>query len=1314
MSIDELTGRVTGHVEAYRRTGDPEAILDEQADRDAAALWRTVRGFDPDTASEALDARYTAASTALGRLCYWRHRARPGERGRGDLARALLCLEAVSDDAPLVPSDLRPVIGRFTDPRAQEELALALTPWAAARPHREDPDGAAPGPAAPDPAALDAAVLEASILLMTHAAAAAPRRSTVRGARLAHLCLVHRRRHEQGGSEADLELAVTAGEESVAIAAEAAAGPAGEPAAAEAEAWIRLAAAYECRHRLHGDIADLRRAVDLRERALARTGPRPLLLSELAALHRQSYERTGAAPHAERAAVLAEEAAALSGGGTDPAVLSGLSTVLLRQYERSGTRSDLWRAAELALRAVETGSADHPERGAHLADAAAVLLRRHERSRSVADLDRAVMFGEQALAALPDEDPRRRAALGALAAALHRRYAGAGAEADLDRAATLAGWALAATPPGHPDRSRAAMELAAVHLTRFLRSGVLADVARAVELGEQALADPAAPPAPWLSLLGEVHRQRHRASGAVADLDRAVGLGEQAVAATTADDVMLAERQARLAAAFWRRHGATAHRSDLDRAVELGRLAVAGSPDDHVDLPDRLSVLAAAHLDRHRLDAAPAAPDAEPPGRAPASAAPHAVRAAPGSPPVASGLSPVSPVASTSGQVPLPANPYAPPAAEASPSAAPGPQPAHSVTGSADLGPSPSGPVAVASGQASASADLYAPPAPPGQPSVRSGPVTAGQASASADAAPPPVGRVAATAGEAPAEADLDAAVALGERALALAPEGHPGRSRWVAGLCAAHLARIGAGGCAPDPARLRALAREVTGARTAAPADRLAAHHAAGVLAHAAGRHRLAVALLDAATALLPSVAPREAGWADQQLRLGAHDGLVTAAVAAHCAAGDPAGAVETAELGRGVLLASQAGTRADLAELARRDPRLADRFRWTCERLNTPDFPSEERRRWWAEYDALLAGIRARPGLSGFLAPPRMADLRAAAAGGCAVLVNAGPNRGDAVLVRPDGAPVAVPLPGLRPADVADRVAELLAAVDGGGSLAGRLRRRRVLPEVLGWLWDSVVAPVAEALDAAGHGPHRVWWVPTGLIGLLPLHAAGHPGRPGALDTLVSSYAPSLRALREARERPPAGSRRNLTVALHHTPELPDLPGAAREAGLLEGPVLVDGQATADGVLAALRQATWAHFACHGVVDPVSQADSGLRVHDRLLRLSEIGALRLAEAELAYLSACSTANHGLGSPDEVLHLASAFQAAGFRHVVASLWPLADTVAVEASRAFHHELSGAAVATPAARVLRRVTLRLRTEHPDRPDLWAPLVHSGP
>ncbi|MEU0884328.1 CHAT domain-containing protein [Lentzea sp. NPDC005914] len=556
-----------------------------------------------------------------------------------------------------------------------------------------------------------------------------------------------------------------------------------------------------------------------------------------------------------------------------------------------------------------------------------------------------------------------------------------------------------------------------------------------------------------------------------------------------------------------------------------------------------------------------------------------------------------------------------------------------------------------------------------------------------------------------PVDALLSTAVAASRRAWELVRDDpqHPRRIRRAGELARCLLAAADSG--APVPAdTVRALADEVFVAPPASPHDQVAAQHAVGELLLAIGEPDLAVPVLDAAIRLLPSLPPREADWVDRQHRLGTQSGLVQAVVTAHCAAADPAGAVTVAELGRGVLLAAEAGIRVDLAQLRSARSQLADRFEWVCERLNTPDFPASERKRWWRNYDELLAEIRDLPGFSDFLAEPSERSLRPEA--GTAVLVSAHRRGGHAVLVHPDAEPVVVDLPDL--VGVETRVAALLNVVQDN-SLAKQMRRRPVLFDTLAWLWDAVVGPVVSELPSA-----RVWWVPTGVLGLLPLHAAGHQGQPGALDLVVSSYAPSLRVLRAARSRPPVRERRQLVVAMLHTEGGHDLITAAREAESLRGTTLVNAAATGDAVVAAMDEATWVHFACHAITDPVSPAAGGLVLHDRTVLLPEIGGLQLPDAELAYLSACSTADHGTRHADEVLHLASAFHLAGFRHVIATLWPLHDTTGSTAARAFYDRLSDSPTAIDAATTLHHVTRELRDTDPQRPDRWAALIHSGP
>ncbi|WP_242910745.1 CHAT domain-containing protein [Actinomadura terrae] len=980
---------------------------------------------------------------------------------------------------------------------------------------------------------------------------------------------------------------------------------------------------------------------------------RPADVSRQAALClalRRRHERDGSRADLERAVAAGESAAA---GRATAGPESDAWTSLASAYLcRFRLRGELddLRRSIRLFERVPDPDAEPPV----LADLGAAYRLLFEHSGDPEHLDAAVRRSERALAAAGDH--ARPAWRSELSTALLRRHERTGSRADLDRAADLAEQVVATAPSDDPDRGVYLASAADAVLLRHRRGGDPRHLDRAVALADEALETlPEDDPRRTDVLRGfadALHR-RSIATGSLDDLDRAATSAAWARAALPDGHPARGATTARLAAVHLTRYTRTGVLADLDRAVELGEESLTAPGN----APERRSMLGEAYRLRYGVGASDA--DLQ-------WAIHHGQQA----------------VDATA------QDDFALPGRLARLAAAHWTR--HRSTGD----PTDLDRAIALGGEAvdltpADDADL------PGR---------------LADLAAAHLARLRATG----SPADLAAAVDRAERAWLGLPPGHPDRPRAAAGLCRAYQARVDGGGASPSAARLRDLAGMGDDQETASPADRVAARHAAGLLAQAGGADRLAVELLDAAAALLPSVAPREAGWSDQQHRIGEHAGLVAAGVATHCACGDPAGAIEFAELGRGVLLAAQAGTRVGVADLRDRDPRLADRFQWVCERLGTPGFGAAERRRWWDDHDSLLRRIRALPGLARFLAAPRLDDLRAAPAGGTAVLLNAGRDRGDAVLVRPEGPPVHVPLPELREGVVADQVTALLAALSSRRSLSGVMILRRTVRDVLAWLWRTAVGPVADVLGPPGLEPHRVWWLPTGALGLLPLHAAEEPGSPGALDVMVSSFVPSLRALRDARQRPSTARRETLTVVLAQTPGHADLRETDAEARLLDGPSLTDAQATANNVLNALGDATWAHFACHAVADPVSPAAGGLLLHDRMLTLPELGGLRLPEAELAYLSACSTAGHGVRYADEVLHLASAFQLAGFRHVVASLWPLVDTAAAEAATAFYAALPGTPVADAAASVLREVTLGLRARHRTQPELWAPLVHSGP
>src|SRR5262249_11850637 len=146
--------------------------------------------------------------------------------------------------------------------------------------------------------------------------------------------------------------------------------------------------------------------------------------------------------------------------------------------------------------------------------------------------------------------------------------------------------------------------------------------------------------------------------------------------------------------------------------------------------------------------------------------------------------------------------------------------------------------------------------------------------------------------------------------------------------------------------------------------------------------------------------------------------------------------------------------------------------------------------------------------------------------------------------------------------------------------------------------------------------------------------------------VDRVVSSYTPTIRALTHARRAGPADPaghadaanipNRVLVVAMPHTPGAADLPGALAEAERLhqlhpgQVTVLTGSETAHAAVRAALPAAESAHFACHGASDMTNPSNSRLLLADyqqRPLTVADVARVRLEDADLTFLSACSTA---------------------------------------------------------------------------------------
>ena len=138
--------------------------------------------------------------------------------------------------------------------------------------------------------------------------------------------------------------------------------------------------------------------------------------------------------------------------------------------------------------------------------------------------------------------------------------------------------------------------------------------------------------------------------------------------------------------------------------------------------------------------------------------------------------------------------------------------------------------------------------------------------------------------------------------------------------------------------------------------------------------------------------------------------------------------------------------------------------------------------------------------------------------------------------------------------------------------------------------------------------------------------------------------------------------------------------------------------------------------HFACHGSADSLDPSDSALWLGAEKLEKLTVNDLRPLNhklAQLAYLSACSTAENGARSlVDESIHLASTFQLLGFRHVVGTLWGADDGASVAvAARFYERLLQRPEPHSAVARALHHAVMDCKSKDSFN---WVPFIHVGP
>ncbi|KAF0637815.1 hypothetical protein FPSE5266_20279 [Fusarium pseudograminearum] len=282
-------------------------------------------------------------------------------------------------------------------------------------------------------------------------------------------------------------------------------------------------------------------------------------------------------------------------------------------------------------------------------------------------------------------------------------------------------------------------------------------------------------------------------------------------------------------------------------------------------------------------------------------------------------------------------------------------------------------------------------------------------------------------------------------------------------------------------------------------------------------------------------------------------------------------------------------------------------------------------------------------------------------------------------------------------------------------------RLKKCRPMIDLplLNWLWHVIGAHVVRGLELEVPAKHerlpRLFWILAGPLAQLPVHAAGrHHGaaKETILDRAMSSYCSSLRGFINSRAtNAPAFTSEErlgkaLLVAMEETPMCSPLENTTQEIDAVEALCeqlrLKTVRLLNPSSIAVLQNldALIFHFAGHGRSEASDPSQSGLLLHDGPLTVAEIRNHKSNNKLpfISFLSACLTAaNDSASLADESIHLLTACQVAGFRHLIGSIWQLYDKACVKIAGEFYKNLvKGGMVDRSVCEALHRACIRFR------------------
>ena len=458
----------------------------------------------------------------------------------------------------------------------------------------------------------------------------------------------------------------------------------------------------------------------------------------------------------------------------------------------------------------------------------------------------------------------------------------------------------------------------------------------------------------------------------------------------------------------------------------------------------------------------------------------------------------------------------------------------------------------------------------------------------------------------------------------------------------------------------------------------------------------------------LVPLLAPRSLENSDKQDLLTEVVNLASdAAATALNAAKTSFDAIQALELGRGVITGSLNEMRVDMSDLQQKHPQLAKEFIDLQDQFNAPMASTQHRAS--QRYDSsqklnqTIHRIRQLPDFERFLLAPSEDELKTAAKSGPIIVVNVSSYRCDALIIEKTQIR-ALRLPHLHASGIRDRTTKSLGN-----------------PKTLEWLWETIARPILDTLGLSqtptdGYWPH-IWWIPTGSLARFPIHAAGYHSQRSpntVIDRAISSYNSSVKAILHGQRYHTELARTPrpeevIMVAMQTTPERTDLRFVTKEIDELEKLYSSQSLEVAkpsphkEQILDALDSCKIFHFAGHGYTHPLDPSKSYLLLADWKTAPLTVASLLEKSLQkqkpfLAYLSACGTGQIIDDKfIDESIHLISAYQLAGFRHVIGTLWEVDDESCVAIARITHEEMrDGDMTDESVYRGLHRATRELR------------------